>query len=639
MSIAVWMILGPLLASVVILGVRRWSTAIALFGAAIGLMAALITLGRVDAGDPFIASFPGLPGMLLRITIDPINALVSTTVATVATLVLLYAVGYMAADHDQPRFFAEMNLFVAAMQALVLAGDWILLLAAWELIGVTSYLLIGFWFARPGTGPAATRAFVVTRAADVGLYIGVFALVAGTGTTAIAASQEHASGTAATIAGLGFLLAIVGKSAQVPLQGWLLDAMAGPTPVSALLHAATLVVAGVVLMIRAFPFLPSELLLALGLVGGISSVVTGVIAIGQGDLKRLLAASTSSQLGLMFLALGAGSVPAALLHLVAHAAMKSALFLGAGVFQHVRGTTGFDDLGGIGRRRKGTFVAISVAGLALAGLPPLAGFWSKDSIIAATLDSSDAVLLVPLALAGTLLTGVYVAHALRLLWNEADGAGQAQDAVRVAGIAWMGTGLTGLTFLAATLGLAVEPIGRLLGTRPPEDVAGLVLGLIAAVTGLFAGWGMPATRLLGPFHGAARDGFQVNGGLVGLVAAPALTVGSWCDGIDRFIHGQVLGFGRSALGLSQRSLRLDMLVHRGVERLGSSATSIAAATRQTDETGIDGLIAWLVARTRRLGGEARELQTGLVHRELLFAVSGAAVIMILILILSLEALL
>ena len=626
MSLATWIILAPLLGGIAALGARRWAGFVALAGSAAGLVVALVGLRQVSGGDRFEASLPGLPGMPVRLVLDPVSALVSTTVAVVAPFVLLYAIGYMAEDPHRPRFFATMGCFVAAMQALVLAGDWLLLLVAWELIGAASYLLIGFWTERLETGPAATRAFVVTRAADIGLYVGVFAIIAATGTSEISASTAAVGGTAATVAGLGFLLAVVGKSAQAPLQGWLLDAMAGPTPVSALLHAATLVVAGVVLMTRAFPFMPPGLLLTVGLVGGVSSVVTGLVAVGQGDFKRLLAASTSSQLGLMFLALGVGSVAAALLHLVAHAAMKSALFLGAGVFQHAREATGFDELGGIGRRHQASYTGIVVAGLALAGVPPLAGFWSKDAIIAATLESSWAVLLVPLAFGGSLLTGVYVARALRLLWR---GSRDAEEE-HVAGLTWMGAGLAGLAFLAAVLGFGVDPVGRLLGEHVPEDLVSLVLGLIAAGAGLLVGWGIPARRLLGPVHGTAQDGFRLSGGLDGLVVAPTVALARWSDALDRGIQAGVLGLGRAMLQVSRGSSTVDAGLHRGIEDVGGAAITTAAATRTTDERGIDGLIERLVNGTRRLGSEARQLQTGLVHRELLLAVSGGAVIAILI---------
>ena len=630
MSVALFAILGPLGAAALILALRRWAAWLALLGAGVGLVAGLATLVRVGDGERFAATLPGLPEMPLRLVVEPVSALLTATVATVAALVLLYAVGYMGEERDQPRFFAGMTFFVAAMQTLVLAGDWLLFLVAWELIALASYGLIGFWFERPGVGAAATRAFATTRAADLGLYIGIFVLVAETGTTSIPGTL-NLGGTSAIFAGLALLAAAMGKSAQAPLQGWLLDAMAGPTPVSALLHSATLVVAGIVLLVRAFPLLTPGTLLVVGIVGGVSALVTGLVAIAQRDLKRLLAASTASQLGLMLLALGAGSVPAAVLHLVANAAMKSSLFLGAGVFQHDRGSTAFADLRGAGPDRRAVFVAFTVSGLALAGVPPLAGFWSKDSVIAAALHSSRAGLLAPLALGAALLTGVYISRALRLLWQPSGGNQTTAEPEGGAGWGWMEAGVAALAILAATLGLAVEPIGRLLDVEVPEDVAGLLLGLAAAGTGLVAGWFIPAGRLLGPVYGPALAGFRVRGGVVDVVVRPAMLLARAGDHLDRRIHAGILTAGRWALGVAAGGRALDTVVHAAVVGVGAAAMSTARASRFSDEGGIDRLIAALVDRTRRLGVRARRLQTGLVHRELLVAAAGTALVLVFVL--------
>ena len=244
----------------------------------------------------------------------------------------------------------------------------------------------------------------------------IFILIGSSGTSEIAASLE-AGGSASTAAGLLLLLAAMGKSAQVPLQDWLMRAMAGPTPVSALLHSATLVAAGAILLIRSATLLSAEALFAVGLVGGITTVAAGVIALAERDLKRLLAASTASQYGLMLIAVGAGVPMAALLHFLAHAAIKSTLFLAAGDFQHAREGTAFDQLKGVGRARPWAFAGFALAALALAGIPPLSGFFSKDAVIAAALSGQGAAWLGPLALAGTLLTGAYMARALRVLWQ------------------------------------------------------------------------------------------------------------------------------------------------------------------------------------------------------------------------------
>ena len=627
MGIAALAIIGPLAAAALAPLGRRHAGRIALLGAAIGLVAALVTLGRVERGDRFAATLPGLPDLPLRLAVDPLGAVLSATVAVVSTAVLLYAVGYMVSERDTARFYAEMSLFVAAMQTLVLAGDWLLLLAAWELIALASYLLIGFWFTRPGVGAAATRAFLVTRAADVGLYVGVMVIIVEAGTSAMGATGE-VDGPAATVAALALLLAAAGKSAQAPLQGWLMDAMAGPTPVSALLHAATLVVAGVVLLARAFPLMPSNVLLVVGLVGGLTAVITGLTAIAQGDLKRLLAASTSSQLGLMLLALGAGSVPAAIFHLVTHAAMKSSLFLAAGVFQHDRDSTDFTDLAGAGRERRPAFAAFAIAGLALAGVPPLAGFWSKDAVIAATLASPYPALLAPLAVVASALTGVYIGRALRLLWTGERAPHRGGDGR----VAWpMGAGLAVLAILAATAGLGAEPLAHLLDMELPESTLAMALGLAAAAAGLLAGWLVPAERLLGPVVAAARSGFRIGDGWLGVAVIPSLAVARWCDGIDRRIHAAVLGSGHAALALARTARRVDARVHDGVIGTGRGAMDVARAASGLDVSGIDGAIRELVARTVALGRGARRLQSGLVHRELLLTAGGTAAILILIL--------
>jgi NADH-quinone oxidoreductase subunit L len=600
LTVAALAILGPLAAAALILLLRSAPVALALLGASAGCAGALVTLVRVADGGRYQATLPGLPGLPLRLVAEPLSAVLSLVVAVVSALVLVYAVGYMQDERGRARFYAGMAFFAAAMQALVLAGDWVLLLAAWELIGLSSYLLIGFWYERPGVGPAASRAFLYTRTADLGLYVAIFLLAVRTGTTEISRTLE-AGGATALVASLLLLVAAAGKSAQTPLQGWLLDAMVGPTPVSALLHSATLVAAGAILMIRVAPLLPGSALLVVGTVGGVTALIGGTIALAERDLKRLLAASTSSQYGFMLLAVGAGSPVAALVHLAAHSAMKSSLFLGSGVFQHARGSTTFADLAGAGRERRWAFLGFAVAGLALAGVPPLGGFFSKDAILAATLDSPYSPLFVPLALAGAFLSAVYVARALRLLWRGEGGCGP------VTGVGWMGAGMAALVVLAASLGLAVGPLARLVGGELPKDLLVAAAGVVLAAGGLAIGWSLPAVRLLGPATAAAERGFRLGGGFDGVVARPALLAARAADRFDRGVHAVVLGVGRAGL-------------------------SLARATRLADERGIDGLIAALVGGTRSLSGRARGLQSGLVHKELLLAVVGVGLIFVLLVI-------
>ncbi len=595
MNLIVPTLLAPLAAALLILLLRRVPAALALTGAAVSLTASLGLLRDAFAGQGSDLILPGLPDLPLSLLATPLTSLLSALVAVIGMLVLVYATGYMKEDREKPRFFATMLLFISAMQTLVLAGDWILLLSAWELIGLSSYLLIGFWYRRPGVSSAATRAFLYTRSADLGLYVAVFLLIASAGSSDIATTL-NTGGSAAVAAGLLLLVAAIGKSAQTPLHDWLQRAMAGPTPVSALLHSATLVAAGAILLIRTAPMLPAEVLLVIGIVGGITTVVTGLIALGERDLKRLLAASTSSQYGLMLVAVGAGVPLAALLHLIAHAAIKSSLFLGAGVFQHSRESTALGDLEGAGRDRPRVFFGFALAALALAGIPPLSGFFSKDAIIAAALASNHAPLLTALALAGTLLTGTYMARALHILWR---GKPRRRP---VTGLAWMAAGMAGLVTLAALLGAAFPSIESLLDTPLNEPLLAQLLGLAAALTGLALGWFIAIPRLLGALLPWAQRGFVIAGGMDNLMVRPAFAIARGCERLERILYDAVLGVGH-----------LGMRIGRG--------------TRFNDERGIDGMIFSLVRNTVSLGGQARRLQSGLIHREMAITVITTALIL------------
>lgn len=652
-------VLGPLAAAVLIVLLRRAAPALALLGALASAAASSFILAGVSGGWRYASWYEWLPGLPLGIVIDSLAALLSATVALVGLFVLVYALGYMARDGTAVRFYAAMSLFLAAMQALVTAGDWLLLLGSWELIGLASYLLIGHWHQRDEARSAATRAFLTTRAADVGLYLAVFLLVSVSGSTVIGETVD-VGGWAAGAAGLLLLVAAAAKSAQAPFQGWLAAAMAGPTPVSALLHSATLVAAGVILLLRAFPLLPPGVLLTAGALGGFTAVVAGLTALAQKDLKRLLAASTSSQLGLMLLGLGAGAPAAAAFHLVAHAAMKSALFLGAGVFQHGRGSTEFTRLGGVAREHRFAYAGFAVAGLALAGLPPLAGFWSKDAIVAAAFAADARWLLAPLALAGSLLTALYVSRALRMLWDgegasasgrsgEADTGetssgigevgkraqsngpeGDQAQAGRFAGKPWMGAGLAVLALAAAVLGLLAGPIEELLGAAFPKTSAAIVLGIVVTVGGLAAGWALPGGQLLAGVRRPAERGFEVAGGLSAYSVRPVLHLASATDRLDHVIHAFVSTTGGWAMAAASGVSAGDTGLHRTVGGAAMVTLTLARAVRSADEQGLEALIAALARRTRELGAAARGLQSGLVHRELALAVAGVFGLLVLL---------
>ena len=587
-------LLGPLLAALAILGLRRAPEALALAGAGFGFAGALGLFVAVSGGDTVGIALPFLPDFPIRLIASPLTATLSLVVATVAAMVLIYAVGYMGKDPERVRFFATMLLFVTAMQALVLAGDWITLLAAWEMIGFASYLLIGFWHGRAGVAEAATRAFLYTRSADLGLYIGAFVLIGAAGTSEISVTLAT-TGTPALVGGLLLLIAAMGKSAQVPLQDWLMRAMAGPTPVSALLHSATLVAAGAILLIRTAPMLPGGALLAVGIVGGATAVIAGLIALAERDLKRLLAASTASQYGLMLVAIGAGVPVAALLHLIAHAAIKSSLFLGAGVFQHDRDGTGLEALSGAGRARPGIFAGFAIAALALAGIPPLAAFFSKDAILAAALESSAAPWLLPLALAGSVLTGAYMGRALEVLWD-----GDAGPAL--VPVPFMAIGMGVLVALAAGLGFSFGALEYMLGAEI-EKPGWIVpaMGLAVGLGGLALGWFVTPARLLGPLLTPAQNGFSVAGGMDAVILRPAMAVASGCEQLERRLFDIVIAVGRINL-------------------------SFGRAARSTDTNGIDAAIFGLVRRTIAAGARARRLQSGFIHRELALTFAGIAIV-------------
>lgn len=601
MSLIGTVILAPLLAAGVILVLRKGAYVLALVGAVLSLLGSVGLL--LGSGAELI--LPGLPNMPLLLIATPLTSLLAIMVAVISTFVLIYAAGYMTRDTQQNRFFATMLLFIAAMQTLVLAGDWVLLLSAWEIIGLSSYLLIGFWFQKPGVKAAATRAFLVTRSADLGLYIAAFILIANAGSSDIAVSL-NTEGGAAIVAGLFLLMAAMGKSAQTPMHDWLQRAMAGPTPVSALLHSATLVAAGAILLIRTAPMLPPETLVVVGVVGGITAVVTGLIALSESDLKRLLAASTSSQYGLMLLAIGAGVPIAALLHLLAHAAIKSALFLGAGIFQHSRDTTLLEKLKGVGKDHPRIFIGFTIAALALAGIPPLSGFFSKDAIIAATMTANYAWLFMPLALMGTLLTGAYMARALRILWQGSAQQSSAQQKP-LPGLQWMGASLVGLVTLVIVLGATFAAIETSLAMPLAGNMMAAVLGLSAALSGLLLGWFIPVQTLMGPLFASAKQSFSIAGGFDNLCVRPAFAIANACEKLERRLYTAVLVVGRMGI------------------RIGH-------VTRRSDEQGIDRFIFALVRHTIDFGNRARALQSGLIHKELAIATGVTAALFIVTLI-------
>lgn len=358
----------------------------------------------------------------ITLHLDALSVTMMSVITGVGFLIHLYATEYMAGDPDYRRFFATMNLFVAFMLLLVLADDLVLLYLGWEGVGLCSYLLIGFWYADADNGAAARKAFIVTRVGDAAMALGLFLLFAQLGTLEIEtlttrANERWATGDpAVTLAAFLLLGGAAGKSAQVPLQTWLPDAMAGPTPVSALIHAATMVTAGVYLIARLHPIyaLAPLALTAVAVVGAVTLLVAGVAALAQRDMKRILAYSTISQIGYMFLALGVGAWSAGIFHLVTHAFFKAVLFMAAGaVMLRLHHEVDIFRMGGLRRVLPAAFWAMLAGGAALAALPLVtAGFYSKDAILLAAWQMGtpkvDGFWLWLAGSVGALLTSVYI---------------------------------------------------------------------------------------------------------------------------------------------------------------------------------------------------------------------------------------
>lgn len=387
----------------------------------------LVLLENLPSIDLFLYSWLPIKGMEadIRLHLDHLSLLMALLITGIGFLIHVYSIGYMEHDDDFARYFACLNFFVFAMLLLVLAGDLLLLFVGWEGVGLASYLLIGFWNQRPAPAKAATKAFVINRIGDFGFLIALLLTFYLFGTTHITdissqATQKFQAG-APVLALLTFLYfwGAIGKSAQLPLYTWLPDAMEGPTPVSALIHAATMVTAGVYLVVRMHPLfqLTPEILNLVGWVGGITALFASACALAQNDLKRVLAYSTISQLGLMFLACGAGAFFAAMFHLTTHAFVKALLFLSAGNVVHMMdGETNMDKMGGLSKVFNKTHWLFLIGVLALSGIPPLSPFFSKDLILEQEYLAGFQVLFW-IGLIASLLTAFYLTRAYFLTFS------------------------------------------------------------------------------------------------------------------------------------------------------------------------------------------------------------------------------
>ena len=436
MTIPVWLLIAlPLAGAAILLLSGRWSDPWGhLLGCATSLgsfvVGALLFTDMLGRGDEERAVheklFTWVPVGELHVDfglqLDQLSVCFVLLITGVGSLIHIYSVGYMAEDPDRRRFFAYLNLFLSAMLLLVLADNYLGLYVGWEGVGLASYLLIGFWQHKPSAATAAKKAFVVNRVGDIGLAVALMVMFAYIGSISFegvfAAAPELGEGTLNAI-GLLLLLAACGKSAQVPLQSWLGDAMEGPTPVSALIHAATMVTAGVYLIVRSGPVfdLAPGAQLGVVIVGAVTLLFGAIIGCAKDDIKKALAASTMSQIGYMVLAAGLGPAgyAVAIMHLLTHGFFKAGLFLGAGSVMHAMDDeVNMRHYGGLRKLLPITFATFGLGYLAIIGVPPLAGFFSKDGIIEAALGAGGAkgIVLGGAAILGAGITAFYMTRVM-----------------------------------------------------------------------------------------------------------------------------------------------------------------------------------------------------------------------------------
>ncbi|MEH0937122.1 NADH-quinone oxidoreductase subunit 5 family protein [Micromonospora psammae] len=593
---------------------RRAAIALGVTGAAGALLIALALLARV--GDPVdtATTWVDLGGLrvTLGVRLDGAAALVAVAVTTVALAVQVYSTAYLKrgphddveVDHRYPPYAAQISLFTAAMLLVVVAGDLVLLLVGWEVMGLCSYLLIAHDRRLPEAPAAAMKAFLVTRVGDVGFLLGIALLGVSAGSFRIAdvLAHDHATGTL-TAACLLLLAGVAGKSAQFPLHTWLPDAMAGPTPISALIHAATMVAAGVYAVARLFPLFAAAptALAVLGVMASITLLLGAFAATAQDDLKRVLAWSTVSQIGYMTGALAVGAPTAALFHLLTHAAFKALLFLAAGAVIHAVGTTLMSRMGGLRRDMPVTFWCTLIGLGALAGVPPLSGFWSKDGVLA-------------------------VAEAAAL-----DGAGPAPawvgwlvwlaGLVGVAVTAWYATRLLLRTFLGEARTPLLAPHDPPAAMRWPV----LLLAVPAALLGLVAFLPAFADRLRAPGTGTESDVELVHLGLALLLPTVLLLVGAglaWAGwrrdpAAD---PARALGPLRPVLAAA---FRLDDVQHALVVR---PTTALARVTRTGDEVVVDGAVEGSGRGAIGLGGGLATLHRAALPRAAAAVLAGALLV-------------
>lgn len=590
--------------------------------------------------------------------LDPLNAFMCVMVSFVGLLIFIFSLGYMDGDEGFARFFSFLSFFAAAMFGVVVSNSLLLLFISWELVGLASYLLIGFWFQRPAAAAAAKKAFITTRIGDLGFLLGLVWLYDSTGSlllfdggrgvleTGVLASlvaQTHAGGLAVST-GIALLIfcGAAGKSGQFPLHVWLPDAMEGPTPVSALIHAATMVAAGVFLMARVFPIasadqalaaVPLHALTVVAAIGAITALLGAAIAVGQDDLKRVLAFSTVSQLGYMMLAVGVGSWVAAVFHLLTHAFFKALLFLAAGsVIDAAHHVQDMRRLGGLGRPMRTTFATFAVGMMALSGVPYVfSGFWSKEAILHAASAWTVSSLPFAAALIGVVLTAFYMTRLICEVFLGSPRSPEASHAtesplVMTIPLVVLALGAIGLGFLGTPAGpwLQSRLTGVVIPARPLSEGGALTALSIALVAiGIGSGWALYGRRTRSgardrdPIEAAAPVVFDFLRNRMGFDGLYAMTFGrltrlgaALADFLDRRVWG-------GAVGLLARLGELTGTADREIDEKGLNR-GFNAVSEEIRGTGL----AYSRAQTGDAQGYLRTLAIAFVAIAILVMMGG-----------------
>lgn len=602
MSVTLWALIAlPLVVGALLAAVGRRADRAA---PAVAVSCATVTLGLavvVALRHPTVQA-PLLEDLPVRLVVDGLSGLMAVTVTAITTAVLLFSVGDIGHHEPRARFFGLMLLFSGSMLTTVTAASLPVLLMAWEMMGATSWALIGFWWRDPVRGRAANTAFLTTRAADLGLYLAAGAALAGgqAATLALGELSRTADPWLSAIT-VGVIVAALGKSAQLPFSFWLSHAMQGPSPVSALLHSATMVVAGAYLLLRMEPLLSASGWggPAVAWTGAATAVLLGLVAVAQRDLKQLLAASSCAQIGLIVLAAGAGATTGGTVQLMAHAAAKSLAFLVAGAWLTVIGAKTLLALRGAARHHRTAGIAFTVAALTLAGIPPLSLWAAKDLLLAGALKEN--VWLYAAGLAAGVISAVYAVRALWFVWRPTPVPGTTRlPRSQPPPLVLLAFACVALTALAVPP--ARDAVDRVLdNTAQPTPVA----------------WE-----------------FALSGALALLASAVVWTRGTpaptalWTDWLRLEDAVRVLLVRPTIRAAHALAVFDDRILSRAIDGAAHRALALARWSDRRVESGVDAAVEGIASATRALGRWSRRPQSGQLHQYLAQAVAAFTVLAI-----------